>query len=186
MADTLVDKIVDETGYSRCVVSALVGLSFPLRAALIAFFNAYRVILIQDKAKLVGLISQANVVAEQIAVVANAGRAAMAPFDTILGAIPFAQMAENCPLIVGEMGQIIDALPTQIPSTFISQAANIDGFDIFAGVTDYNSMTNKLDELAFRSQRALSASDRLSKQSAELDRALELMDQYLDILSRTQ
>ena len=186
MSEALVDRIVAETGYSRCVVSALVGLSLPLRASLIAFFNTYRAALIQEKSKLAGLVSQANVVSEQIGTVMNAGRAAMAPFDTILGALPFQQMVDNCPLIVGEFQQILNSLPTQIPSAFITQAAGIDGFDIFAGVKDYKTMTNKMDELAFRLQRSVSVSDRLSKQSLEFDKSLDLIDQYLNILAKAQ
>jgi hypothetical protein len=186
MSDTLVDKIVNETGYSRCVVSALVALSFPVRSSLIAFIQTYRAALLVEKSKLIGLAAQADVVSNQLGIVANAGRAALAPFDTILGAIPFEQLAKNCPAIVGEFAQIVDKLPTQIPSTFITQAAYMDGFDIFAGVKDYKSMRNKMDELAFRLQRATSVSDRLSKQSSDFDRALDLIDTYLDIFTRMQ
>ena len=186
MADTLVDSIVSATGYSRCIVSALVALSWPVRSALIAFLNTSRAALLTEKAKLVGLSSYADVVAKQLGTVADAGRAALAPYDTLLGAIPFEQMAENCPLILETFSQMVDKIPVQIPTTAVTSALGMDGFDLFAGVKDYKSMKNKMNELAFRLQRATSVSDKVNKQSADIDRALSVVDQYLDIFSRMQ
>lgn len=188
MSDTLVDRIVAETGYERCVVSALVVLSAPLRSTLIAFLNTARAALLIEKAKLVGLAAYADVVSVQLGIVANAARAAMAPFDTMLGAIPFQQLGENCPVILGEFEQMMAKIPTQIPAQFavLAQATGLDGFDLFADVKDYNSMRDKLDELAFRLQRATSVSDKVNKLSADFDRSLAIIDKYLAIFSRMQ
>jgi len=186
LSDTLVDKIVSETGYERCVVSALVALSFPMRSTLIAFLNTFRAALLAEKAKLVGLSAYADVVSTQLGIVANAARAAMAPFDTILGAIPFEQLGENCPVILGEFQQMMDKIPTQITTNFaaLAQTTGLEGFDLFADVKDYNSMRDKLDELSFRIQRATSVSDKINKQSADFDRSLAILDKYLDIFTK--
>jgi len=186
MSNTLVDNIVAETGASLCVVSALVALSFPFRASLIAFLNTYRAILLAEKAKLVGKTAQADLVAQQLGIIVAAGRAALAPFNTILGAIPFEQLSKNCPAVVGELQGIVGNIPTTIPSDFVTQALNIDGFDVFAGVTDYKSMRNKLDELAFRLQRAVTISDKASKLSTDIDQSLSIIDKYLAIFARMQ
>jgi len=182
---SLVDNIVAATGASRCLVSVLVALSFPLRASLTTFLQTYRAILLAEKAKLVGKTAQADVIAQQLGIIVAAGRAALAPFNTILGAIPFAQLSK-CAGATEDLQHVVDNTPTAIPSSFITQAANIDGFDIFTGVTDYKSMRNKLDELAFRLQRALTVSDKASKLSTSIDRSLSVIDTYLAIFSRMQ
>jgi hypothetical protein len=184
MSDTLVDKIVEETGASRCVVSALVALSFPLRAALITFLQTYRAKLLAEKAKLVGKTAQADIVAQKLNNVVSAGRAAMAPFNTILDAIPFEQLANNCPDVVEELNSIIGNIPTTIPSNAVTQQLGLAEFDVFAGVTDYKSMRNKLDELAFRLQRATTISNLANKQSTDIDRSLSIIDKYLAIFSK--
>jgi hypothetical protein len=188
LSDTLVDKIVAETGYERCVVSVLVALSAPLRSTLIAFLNTARAALLAEKAKLVGLAANADVISVQLGIVANAGRAALAPFDTLLGALPFQQMGASCNVFVGEFQQMLDSTPTELPpgTAALASATGFDGFDLFANVKDYHSMRNKMDELAFRMQRATSVSDKVNKLSTDADRALDIIDKYLNIFTRMQ
>ena len=183
---SLVDKIVQDTGYSRCVVSALVALSFPMRSTLITFFNTYKAIIIAEKAKIIGIAAKADVVATEINTVVQAGRSAVAPINTVLNAIPFEQLAQNCPQVVTDIKQVVDNIPTTIPANVVTKATGIASFDVFSGVTNYKTMQNKLNELAFKSQRATTASAYASKASSDMDSALNIIDEYLDIFSRMQ
>lgn len=183
---SLVDKIVADTGYDRCIVSALVALSFPLRSVIIGFLNTSKASLLAAKSSLVGAAAVADVLSQQIGVIQAAGLAALAPFDTILGAIPFEQLGANCPLLLTELQQVVDNTPTEIPASFATIALGIDGFDIFAGVKDYKTLKSKMNELAFRLQRATSASAKAQDESAKIDRSLADINKYLDIFSRMQ
>jgi hypothetical protein len=186
MANNIVDKIVEETGYDRCIVSAIVGLSYPLRQLLITFLNTYKAKFIAEKSKMIGKAKQADIVSEQVGNVLTAARAALAPVDSIINTIPIEQIVKSCPTVLEELKTIFDNSPAAIPSNTVTQALNIDEFDIFSGVTNYKSLRNKIDELSFRLQRSLSISDKANKLSSDIDRSISIIDKYLTILSKAQ
>ena len=184
--DVLVNDIVAATGYPICIVSVLVGLTLPLRQTLIAFLNTVKALLLAEKAKLVGKTKAADVLARKLDTVAAAGRTALAPYDTILNALPIQHMVENCPLFGDQFTKLFGNIPVTIPTNPVTQAAGLDGFDVFSGVKNYRSLRAKLDEITFRAERALTVSDRANKISHDLDDSLSAIDMYLNILSRSQ
>jgi hypothetical protein len=184
--DVLVNDIVAATGYPVCIVSVLVGLSLPLRSMFISFLNKLKALLLAEKAKLVGKTKAADVLARKLDAVTQAGRLALAPYDTILNALPFQQMAQNCGLFGDQFQKLWGNIPVSIPVTPATQILGFDGFDAFSGVKNYTSLRSKLDEITFRMERALTISDKANKLSHDLDDNLSAIDMYLNILSRSQ
>ena len=185
MAD-LVDTIVADTGYPQDVVSALVALSFPIRSSMITFLNTAKAFLIASTASIIGTVAKADVIAQELATVSNAGRVALAPFDTFLGMIPFKQLAEASPNVVGQLQNIFGNTPVIIPDNLLTEILDINKFDVFAGVTNYQSLKTKLNELEFRTQRAVTLASRASALSTNVHQAIATIDMYLDIFTRMQ
>jgi hypothetical protein len=108
----------------------------------------------------------------------------LAPVENILNVIPLeAAGLQEIPEMADLLKEITESVPLQIPQTIATSISGLAGFDLLEGVNTFGDLKDKIEELGFRSARALSLSNYVEKGSFVIDGQIEKLRNILSIIT---
>jgi len=168
--------------YWPAIIQAFVGLSIPVRDTLYNYLQS-------QKLYLTGIIDQGNyfsqkgdIVATQINNLVGVINTILQPLDSFFKSFPIDSSLKQIPEFAELMSSLSQTVPFNVPASVSSTITEFAGFDFFEGVTSYQDLRDKLDELLFRASRASALSTYSSKATYYINNQIDKIDKYLDIL----
>jgi hypothetical protein len=190
------------------VVQIFIVLSLPVRRFLVSTLRSQRALFLLKKQDVVLQTRKGDSLANQLFSLRAAASLALQPvsdvlrvfpLDTILKEIPDAnQFIGNLTTDVTDISkvsinsaldylsklspEIAKFLSESISFTPISINSSFEGFDAFDGVDSFQDLQDKIDELLFRTSRAVALSTYANSTSSYIDMLLKKFDIYIDII----
>jgi len=200
------------TWVSPLIVQIFIVLSNPVRNAIYAFLQTAIAALNEQKAILVTQSLKGDGLANQIAVLESGTAQALQPItqllqvlplDTIINESPDAQeflgdayqsvrgeltfdnfmdsVAKISPDFSGFINDLISFVPVKISLEAISNTFG-SNYEFFDGVTNFQDLRERIEELEFRSARAAALSSYARAGSTYIDIQIQKIEVYLDVI----
>jgi hypothetical protein len=137
------------------------------------------------KSQLVTFSKKGNVIGRQLALQTAALHQILSPIENILNVIPLeATGLQEIPEVADLLNEITTSVPLQIPQSIATSLTGIAGFDLLEGVNTFGDLKDKIEELGYRSARALSLSNYVEKGSFVIDGQIDKLRNILSIITQ--
>jgi hypothetical protein len=170
MADPLTQSLIDDlakrTGFSPCLITALLALSQPSRTSLKVFLQQQRSLLTLKMNKLTFQIQRNNMLSTAFNNLFTVASQKLNSVKNILNVVHFGAVANNCTELQRLMQSIIKGAGVS--------GLKLEGFD---------DVENILSEINYRLQSANAALDLTTRARDQLNAELELIDRWIDLLN---
>jgi hypothetical protein len=180
-------EICNELGlsgnYWPVLTQTFINLTRSIRNQIYDYINGKIAYLEIYKAQLVTFSQKGNVLGRQLQIATAALNQILAPVENILNVIPLEAIGlQEIPEVADLLKNITESVPLQIPQTVATSISGIAGFDLLEGVNTFGDLKDKIEELGFRSSRALSLSNYTSKGSSVVDGQIDKLRNILSII----
>lgn len=168
--------------YWVTIIQAFLTLSRPLRNSLRQYLQAQRLTYLNTQKVSSFLNTKGVAVAESINALREALQVVCQPLNNIFRVLPVDKALAEIPEVAKFMSELSKSVPLQIPDSVLTQISGIAGFDFFDGITSFQELQDKLDDLLFRASRAAALSTYGNKAIYIAEGQLDLIDKYISIL----
>jgi hypothetical protein len=168
--------------YWPAIIQAFIGLSVPVRESLYNYLLSQKIYLTQTIGQANYLAQKGDIVANQIQSLVGVINTILQPLDNFFKTFPIDSALKQIPEFSELMKSLSQSVPFNVPASISSQISEFAGFDFFDGVSSYQDLRDKIDELIFRSARASALSTYSSKATYYVDNQIDKINKYLDII----
>jgi hypothetical protein len=173
---------------SVTTIQFFLALSKPLRSLIRTQLEQQSANLLVQKAKFLAFTRRGDCLSDKISKLRIISNEVLSPIERVLSQVPIDTAAASSPVISDEMKEIADSLNsilTNIPLKLSPSVVNLigfDDFDFFDGVDSFSDLKDKIDELEFRSARAVALSQYASTGIYYIENQLEKINIYSKII----
>lgn len=186
MATAAANQISNELNspyVSAALVDVVILLSSSTRKSIRAFLTSQLVSLRTARLKATTQISKGDILAQKLQAMSGAITIILQPVDRFFRNIPIDQALKDEPLFADILDSIASTVPLEIPSNISTNILGIAGFELLEGVESYGDLRDKLDEIVFRSARAVSFKEAANASLRSIDAKLEQVQDFIDLLT---
>lgn len=171
--------------YWPILTQTFINLSRPLRNKIYDLINSKLSYLEIYKSSLVGLSRRGDVLGRKIQTITTALNQILSPIENTLNVIPLEALGlQEIPEVADLLNELTTNVPLSIPTTSASAISGLAGFDLLEGVNTFGDLKDKIEELGFRSARALSLSNYADKGSFLADEQMKKLRDILSIITQ--
>ncbi len=170
--------------YWPTLTQTFINLTQSIRGQIYTYISGKISYLETYKSSLVTLSRRGDVLGRQMQIATATLDQILAPVENILNVIPLeAAGLQEIPEMADLLKEITESVPLQIPQTIATSISGLAGFDLLEGVNTFGDLKDKIEELGFRSARALSLSNYVEKGSFVIDGQIEKLRNILSIIT---
>lgn len=171
--------------YWPVLTQTFINLSRSLRNKIYDLINSKLSYLEIYKKSLVDLNKKGDVLGRKIQVTTAALNQILSPIESILNVIPLEALGlQEIPEVADLLNELTTNVPLSIPSTSATAISGLAGFDLLEGVNTFGDLKDKIEELGFRSARALSLSNYTEKGTFLADEQMKKLRDILSIITQ--
>jgi hypothetical protein len=164
------------------VAQALLVISAPLRSSIRTYLTAQLTQLRIAKAALLISLQQFDYAAKLIGALSTVVTNAMAPIDHFMTQFPLDSALSKSPDVVRILKQLGMSVPAKIPPAVAVTLQQIGVADFFDGVSDYQGLRKKMNDLLVRSKQNVSLSHLAETKAYLLDQSIAQVQAYINII----
>lgn len=171
--------------YWPILTQTFINLSRPLRNKIYDLISSKLSYLEIYKSSLVGLSRRGDVLGRRVQILTGALNQILSPIENTLNVIPLEALGlQEIPEVADLLNELTTNVPLSIPTTSASAISGLAGFDLLEGVNTFGDLKDKIEELGFRSARALSLSNYSEKGSFLADEQIKKLRDILSIITQ--
>ena len=168
--------------YWPVIIQAFIGLSQPLRRSLQNYLQSQKVYYNQVRGKFNYLAQRGDGLAVKLQQLTTILNTVLEPLTSFFNMFPVDSTLKAIPEFSEVMEGLSQNVPLKVPTDIATQISGIAGFDFLEGVSSFQDLRDKVDELTFRASRATSLSNYSSKATYMVDLQIDKIDKFINIL----
>ena len=183
---TAAQSIANDLGlsgsYWPAIIQALIGLSQPSRQALENYLQSQLVYYSQTRDAVNYLSQKGDIVSNQINSLVTILTTITQPLLSFLRTYPIDSALKAIPEFSEMLGGLSNNVPLKIPYNISTQITGLAGFDLLDGVSSFQDLNDKLDEMIFRAARATALSNYAVQSTFIIDSEVDKINSLINIL----
>ena len=185
-SNTVAQSIANDLGlsgsYWPAIIQAFIGLSQSSRQALENYLQAQFVYYSQIRDSVNYLSQKGDIVSNQINSLVTVLNTITQPLLNFFRTYPVDSALKAIPEFSEMLGELANNVPLKIPYSIASQITGLSGFDLLDGVSSFQDLNDKIDEMIFRAARATALSNYAYQGTFIVDNQLDKITSLIDIL----
>ena len=168
--------------YWPVIIQAFIGLSQPARQALENYLQAQLVYYSQVRDSVNYLSQKGDIVSNQISGLVTVLTTITQPLLSFFRTYPADSALKAIPEFSEMLGELSNNVPLKIPYSIAAQITGLSGFDLLDGISSFQDLNDKIEEMIFRAARATALSNYASQSTFIVDNQVDKITSLIDIL----
>lgn len=181
-AQQLVNQLGLSGEYWVNIVQAFMTTTRPLRNSLREYLIAQRIAYLNTQKVSIFLSQKGDTAASQINSLREVILNLLQPLNNIFKVVPVDKALNDIPEVAEFLSNLSKSVPLAIPDSVATTITGVAGFDFLDGITSFQDLQDRLDDLLFRASRATSLSTYGNKAIYVVEGQLEMINNYINVL----
>ena len=160
-------------------VRIIINLARPLRLLLRTYLSRWRSGIVAQKNGIVKKAQRYDKVSTELGVYVRVINLILRPIEDLNKQIPWGRISEDSPEMAELFNQMIRAIPASIPSSLMT----VEVRKFLSGIRTYGELKDKMKEITYEAQRVTALSSYANEQNKKIDKQVERIDAYINLLT---